>query len=207
VPEHRLPAQQERDSRAKANWFARHGAEYGIEAGRVSTDMKGVLNRKRKMVEGEVQGHLDRFKASGAELIRGEARFLAPMTVEVRLNDGSRRAITGDRAFLDLGSRSTIPDIVGLAAAKPMTHVEALDLDRLPGHVIVLGGGYVGLELAQALRRFGSVVTVIERGSQIAAAEDADIAHALLESFTSEGIEVLLDTRVREVRGLSGQIF
>jgi pyruvate/2-oxoglutarate dehydrogenase complex dihydrolipoamide dehydrogenase (E3) component len=131
---------------AKANWFARQGAEYGIETGRVSTDMKGVLNRKRKMVEGEVQGHLERFKASGAELIKGEARFVAPKTVEVRLHDGALRAITGDRVFLDLGSRSTIPDIVGVAAAKPMTHVEALDLDRLPGHVIVVGGGYVGLE-------------------------------------------------------------
>jgi pyruvate/2-oxoglutarate dehydrogenase complex dihydrolipoamide dehydrogenase (E3) component len=86
-----------------------------------------------------------------------------------------------------------------------MTHVEALDLDRLPEHVIVLGGGYVGLELAQALRRFGSTVTVIERGRQIAAAEDHDVAQALLENFTSEGIEVLLDTRVREVEGLSGQ--
>jgi pyruvate/2-oxoglutarate dehydrogenase complex dihydrolipoamide dehydrogenase (E3) component len=86
-----------------------------------------------------------------------------------------------------------------------MTHVEALDLDRLPEHVIVLGGGYVGLELAQALRRFGSKVTVIERGRQIAAAEDQDVARTLLENFTSEGIEVLLDTRVREVEGLSGQ--
>ena len=86
-----------------------------------------------------------------------------------------------------------------------MTHVEALDLDRLPEQVIVLGGGYVGLELAQALRRFGSTVTLIERGRQIAAAEDPDVAQALLENFTSEGIEVLLETRVREVEGLSGQ--
>jgi pyruvate/2-oxoglutarate dehydrogenase complex dihydrolipoamide dehydrogenase (E3) component len=84
-------------------------------------------------------------------------------------------------------------------------HVEALDLDRLPGHVIVLGGGYVGLELAQALRRFGSEVTVIERSRQIAAAEDPDVAQSLLENFTDEGIEVLLDTRVHEVGGLSGQ--
>ena len=190
---------------AKANWFARHGADYGIQAGPVSTDMRGVFNRKRKMVEGEVQGHLDRFKATGAELIRGEARFVAPKTVEVHLNDGGLRTIIGDRVFLDLGSRSMIPDITGLAAAKPMTHVEALDLERLPEHVIVLGGGYVGLELAQALRRFGSAVTVIERSSQIAAAEDADVAQALLENFTSEGIEVLLDTRVREVEGSSGQ--
>ena len=190
---------------AKANWFAKHGAEYGIQTGPVSTDMKGVLARKRNMVEGEVQFHLDRFKATGAELIRGEARFVAPRTIEVHLNDGGQRTITGDRVFLDLGSRSIIPDIPGLAAAKPMTHVEALDLDRLPEHVIVLGGGYVGLELAQALRRFGSAVTVIERGRQVATAEDPDVAQAILENFQSEGIEVLLETRLREVDGLSGE--
>jgi pyruvate/2-oxoglutarate dehydrogenase complex dihydrolipoamide dehydrogenase (E3) component len=190
---------------AKGNWFARHGTEYGVETGAVSTDMKGVLNRKRKMVEGEVQFHLDRFKATGAELIKGEARFVAPKTVEVQLHQGGRRMIVGDRVFLDLGSRSIIPDISGLAAAKPMTHIEALDLDRLPEHVIVLGGGYVGLELAQALRRFGSEVTLIERSRQIAAAEDPDVAQALLENFASEGIEVLVDTRVRDVEGLSGK--
>ena len=191
---------------AKANWFARRGVEYGIQTGPVSTDMRGVFNRKRKMVEGEVQFHLDRFKATGAELIRGQARFIAPKTVDVHLNEGGARTITGDRVFLDLGSRASIPDIPGLVAAKPMTHVEALDLERLPEHVIVLGGGYVGLELAQALRRFGSKVTIVERGPQIAAAEDPDVAQALLENFTSEGIEVLLDTRAREVQGLSGQL-
>jgi pyruvate/2-oxoglutarate dehydrogenase complex dihydrolipoamide dehydrogenase (E3) component len=167
--------------------------------------MKGVLSRKRRMVEGEVQFHLDRFKATGADLIRGEARFVAPRTVEVHLNDGGRRTITGDRVFLDLGSRAAVPDIPGLAAAKPMTHVETLDLDRLPEHVLVIGGGYVGLELAQALRRFGSQVTVIERGRQIASREDSDVAQALLENFTSEGIDVRLETRVRHVEGLSGE--
>lgn len=91
-----------------------------------------------------------------------------------------------------------------MVGAKPMTHVEALDLDRLPEHVIVLGGGYVGLELAQALRRFGSAVTLIERSSQIAAAEDPDVSQAILDNLTSEGIEVLLDTQVRKVEGLSG---
>ncbi len=190
---------------AKANWFAKRGGEYGIQTGRVSTDMRGVLARKRKMVEGEVQFHLDRFKVTGAELIRGEARFVAPKKVEVRLNDGGRRTITGDQVFLDLGSRAAMPEIPGLAAAKPMTHVEALDLNRLPEHVIVLGGGYVGLELAQALCRFGSAVTVIEHGRQIAGKEDPDVAQALLENFTSEGIEVLLETQVREVEGHSGK--
>jgi pyruvate/2-oxoglutarate dehydrogenase complex dihydrolipoamide dehydrogenase (E3) component len=189
---------------AKANWFTKRGAEYGIQTGPVSTDMKGVLARKRKMVEGEVQFHLDRFKATGAELIRGEARFVAPKTVEVQLNDGDRRDHRR-RVFLDLGSRAAMPEIPGLAAAQPMTHVEALELDRSPEHVIVLGGGYVGLELAQALRRFGSAVTVIEHGRQIAGKEDPDVAQALLENFTSEGIEVLLETKVREVAGLSGK--
>jgi pyruvate/2-oxoglutarate dehydrogenase complex dihydrolipoamide dehydrogenase (E3) component len=198
-----LPSKNEIRS-AKAHWFARHGAEYGIQGNPV-TDMSGVLKRKRNMVEAEVQGHLARFKASGAELICGEARFVADRTVEVRLNQGGTRVISGDRVFLDLGSRAAIPDVPGLAAAKPMTHVEALDLDRLPRHVIVLGGGYVGLELAQALRRFGSAVTVIERNRQLAAAEDPDVAQAVQDNFASEGIEVLLDARVKGVLGVSGQ--
>jgi pyruvate/2-oxoglutarate dehydrogenase complex dihydrolipoamide dehydrogenase (E3) component len=189
---------------AKANWFAKHGAEYGISSGPVSTDMNGVFARKRKMVEGEIQFHLDRFKTTGADLIGGEARFVAPKTVQVRLNEGGQRTLAGDKVFLDLGSHSVIPDIPGLLAAKPMTHVEALDLDRLPEHVIVLGAGYVGLELAQAMRSFGSAVTVIERGPQVIAAEDPDAAQGVQENFASEGIEVLLNTRVRQVEGLSG---
>lgn len=190
---------------AKANWFAKHGPEYGIQSGPVSTDMKGVLNRKRKMVEEGVQFHIDRFKATGAELILGEAKFVGPKTVEVQLNDGGKRTISADRVFLDLGSRATIPDVPGLAASNPMTHIQALDLDRLPEHVVVLGGGYVGLELAQALHRFGSAVTIIEHGRQLAAAEDPDVAEALLDIFTKEGIEVVCNSQVRKVEGLSGQ--
>jgi pyruvate/2-oxoglutarate dehydrogenase complex dihydrolipoamide dehydrogenase (E3) component len=190
---------------AKANWFAKHGAEYGIRTGPVTTDMMGVFDRKRKMVEAGVQVHLDRFKATGAELIRGEARFVAPKTVEVRLNDGGIRAIRGDRVFLDLGSHAVIPDVPGLAAAKPMTHVEALDLKRLPKHVVVLGAGYIGLELSQALRRFGACVTLIERSQRILPAEDDDIAQAIFENFAGEGIEVLLNAVVREVEGRSGE--
>jgi pyruvate/2-oxoglutarate dehydrogenase complex dihydrolipoamide dehydrogenase (E3) component len=190
---------------AKANWFAKHGAEYGIRTGPVTTDMMGVFDRKRKMVEAGVQVHLDRFKATGAELIRGEARFVAPKTVEVRLNDGGIRTIRGDRVFLDLGSHAVIPDVPGLAAAKPMTHVEALDLKRLPKHVVVLGAGYIGLELSQALRRFGACVTLIERSQRILPAEDDDIAQAIFENFAGEGIEVLLNAVVREVEGRSGE--
>jgi pyruvate/2-oxoglutarate dehydrogenase complex dihydrolipoamide dehydrogenase (E3) component len=141
--------------------------------------------------------HLDRYRASGAELIMGHARFTAPRTVEVELAGGGTRRIHGDRVFLNLGTHATMPDLPGLAAARPMTHVELLDLDRLPGHLIVVGGGYVGLELAQAMRRFGARVTVIEQGPQLAEGEDADVAAAVLQLFGDEGIEMLLGTQVR----------
>lgn len=167
--------------------------------------MAGVQRRKKKMVEDLIQVHLDRYKTSGAELIMGTARFIGPRTVEVSLAGGGTRVVAGDGVFLNLGTRAAMPDIPGLVASQPMTHVEALDLDRLPDHLIVLGGGYVGLELAQAMHRFGAHVTVIERGDQVASREDADIGAGLLELFQSEGIDVLLRTRVRSVEGRSGQ--
>src|ERR1700721_3889835 len=135
--------------------------------------MAGVQRRKRKMVEDEIQGDLYLYKASGAELIMGSARFIAPRTVEVSLNDGSTRVIASDRVFLNLGSRATIPDVPGAAAAKPLRHIQLLDLQRMPEQLIVIGGGYVGLELSQAMRRFGSRVTLLERSPQLASQEDA----------------------------------
>src|SRR5271156_6196473 len=104
-----------------------------------------------------------------------------------------------------IGSYSTMPNVPGLAASNPLTHIEALDLDRLPPHLIVIGGGYIGLELAQAARRFGSEVTVIERGAQLAEREDADVGAAILDLFRDEGIEVLLGTQVSRVEGHSGK--
>jgi pyruvate/2-oxoglutarate dehydrogenase complex dihydrolipoamide dehydrogenase (E3) component len=166
--------------------------------------MKTVQRRKRTMVEGLHQMHADRTTASGAELIMGTARFVAPRTVEIDLHSGGKRTITGDRVFLDLGSRAAMPELPGLRAANPMTHVEILNLERLPAHLIVLGGGYVGLELSQAMRRLGSQVTVIEAGAQLASREDPDVGAALRDLFVSEGIEVLLGTEVRQVDGRSG---
>jgi pyruvate/2-oxoglutarate dehydrogenase complex dihydrolipoamide dehydrogenase (E3) component len=190
---------------AKLASFARRGPEFGIECSSLNINMAGVQSRKRRMVEGNIRDHLDRYHATGVDLIMGTARFVAPRTVEVSLNDGGTRVISGERVFLNLGSRATIPDIPGLFASKPMTHVEALDLDCLPEHLIVLGAGSVGLELAQALRRFGASVTVIEQGPQLASREDADVGAALFELFRDEGIEVLLNTTVRSVAGRSGE--
>ena len=167
--------------------------------------MKGVQDRKRAMVDGLRQVHLDRYGASGAELIMGQARFTAPRTVEVGLAGGGSRRMGGNRVFLNLGTRATVPDLPGLAEAGPMTHIELLDLDRLPEHLVVMGGGFVGLELAQAMRRFGSRVTVIERGPQLAGGEDPDVAAAVLDLFRDEGIDVLLGTRVQGAEGKSGR--
>jgi pyruvate/2-oxoglutarate dehydrogenase complex dihydrolipoamide dehydrogenase (E3) component len=190
---------------AKVASLARRGAEFGLAMGSLGIDMAGVQRRKRKMVEDLIGIHLDRYHTDGAELIMGMARFIGPRTVEVSLAEGGTRVMAGDRVFLNLGTRANIPDVPGLAASQPMTHVEALDLERLPDHLIVVGAGYVGLELAQAMRRLGAKVTVIERGAQLASREDADVGSALLELFQSEGINVHLNTRVLSVEGHSGQ--
>jgi len=113
---------------AKVASFARRAPEFGLELGSFRIDMAGVQRRKQKMVEEEIQGHLNLYKASGAELIMGSARFIAPRTVEVSLNGGGTRMIAGDRVFLNLGSRAVIPDVPVAAAAKPMTHIQLLDL-------------------------------------------------------------------------------
>src|SRR5437660_10185702 len=176
----------------------------GVVTGSVRVDMAGVARRKRQMVDGLVELHLGRFKASGAELVMGEARFTEPKTVRVTLNAGGTRLLRGERVFLNVGTRATIPNVPGLAAAGPMTHVEALNLERLPDHFVILGGGYVGLEFAQAMRRFGSRVTIIQRGPRLLEREDPDVADALLELLTDEGVDVLLKAEALHVTGRSG---
>src|SRR5256885_6180040 len=199
-----LPSKNEIWS-AKIADLVHHADRFGMVIGSVATDMNRVLARKRDRVDGLVAMHLDQSKASGAELIMGTGRFIAPKTIEVNLNDGGTRVLTGHRVVLNLGTHARIPEIPGLAAAKPLTNVEALELDRLPDHLIVIGGGYVGLELAQAYRRFGSQVTIIETGPQLASREDSDVAAALLEMLRDEGILVHLGAKALGVQGCSGQ--
>src|SRR5438552_10855636 len=176
----------------------------GVVTGSVRVDMAGAARRKRQMVDGLVELHLGHFKASGAELVMGEARFTEPRTVRVALNAGGERLLRGERVFLNAGTRAGVPDVPGLAAAGPMTHVEALNLERLPAHLVVLGGGYVGLEFAQAMRRFGSRVTIIQHGPRLLEREDPDVADALLELMTDEGVHVFLQAEALNVTGRSG---
>jgi pyruvate/2-oxoglutarate dehydrogenase complex dihydrolipoamide dehydrogenase (E3) component len=135
----------------------------------------------------------------------GTGHFVAPKTIEVLLNDGGKRLLAGDQVVLNLGTHAAMPNLPGLADARPLTHVEALELDYVPAHLVVLGGGYVGLELAQAYRRFGSAVTVIEPGPQIVSREDADVAAAVQDMLSDEGVAVLTSAQVLGVHGQSGQ--
>ena len=192
-------------------WSARvahlvyQAAQFGTLSGSATTDMQRIRQRKREMVEREVAFHLDKYKSTGAELIMGSGRFVAPKTIEVQLNEGGSRQLTGERVFLNVGTHAAIPNIPGLKEAEPLTHIEALELDRLPAHLIVLGGGYVGLEMAQAYRRFGSRVTVVEDGPRIMRREDADVADEIQRILSGEGIDFLLTAEILAVQGRSGE--
>jgi len=199
-----LPSKNEIWS-AKVADLARHAGRFGTRTGPVAVDMVQVRQRKRDMVEGLIATHLDLYKSSGAELIMGEGRFVAPKTLEVYLNDGGARLMTADQVFINVGTHPAIPAVPGLEAARPLTNVEALELDVLPEHLIVLGGGYVGLELAQAYRRFGSRVTIIQHGPRLAGHEDPDIADEIRRFLGEEGVEIVLSARALRVLGLSGQ--
>src|SRR6478735_10930798 len=170
-----MPSKNEISS-ARVAHLVRRAAEFGWTINPPTIDMAVVRQRKRAMVEAQVTAHVQNYKASGAELIMGSGRFVAPKTIEVSLNDGGTRVLVGDQVFVNVGTHAAIPNVPGLEAAQPLTNIEALELDSLPPHLIVLGGGYVGLELGQAYRRFGSRVTVIERGSQLMGREDPDVA-------------------------------
>jgi pyruvate/2-oxoglutarate dehydrogenase complex dihydrolipoamide dehydrogenase (E3) component len=199
-----LPSKNEIWS-AKVADLVHHAAKFGLVAGASAIDMGRVRQRKRDMVEGLVALHLDLYKASGAELIMGAGRFVAPKTLEVRLNDGGTRVLAGEKVFLNVGTHATIPPVPGLADARPMTNIELLEIDRLPERLVVLGGGYVGLEFAQAYRRFGSQVTVVEHGPQLLGREDPDVAEEIRRILNAEEIEVLTGAEVLRVEGRSGE--
>ena len=190
---------------AKVAYLAHHAGQFGTVAGPVETDMAAVRQRKRDMVNREVELHLQNYRAAGVELIMGSGRFVAPRTIEVRLNDGGIRVLVGDRVFLNLGTHPAVPDIRGLKEARPLTHIEALELDYLPPHVILIGGGYVGLEMAQAYRRFGSRVTVVEPAPRIMTREDPDVADELARILGAEGIQFIVAAEISHVRGRSGE--
>jgi pyruvate/2-oxoglutarate dehydrogenase complex dihydrolipoamide dehydrogenase (E3) component len=191
---------------AKAAWFVRNSADFGITSSGLRVEMSGVRERKRKMVSDLVNLHLDAFRKSGSELILGTARFVAPRIVGVDLLDGTTRLLRGKDVIVGTGSRAFLGNIPGLIESQPLTHVEALDLNRVPSHLLVIGGGYVGIEFSQAMRRFGAEVSIIDRNPRLMHRDDEDVSQALRELLETEGIHLMLNTRIKAVRGRSGQV-
>ena len=189
---------------AKVAWYAQRLDEFGMNKPAPGIDMAVVRERKRAMVRGLVDVHEKRFAANHVVFVNGEGRFVGPRTLSVALPEGGTRLLKADIVIVSTGSRAVIPDIPGLRAAQPMTHVEELELDTLPGHLLVLGGGYVGLEFAQAMARFGSRVTVINRGERLLSNEDEDVTAALAEVLAKEGIHLQLGSTLESVSGRSG---
>lgn len=178
-------------------------AEYFGSHTDVATNMAEVADRTASVVAEMVETNRSAFEASGLDLVLGWGRFVEPRVIEVATDKGPRR-ITAERIYLNLGTVADVPDLPGLRAAQPLTHVEALKLGVRPDHLIVLGGGYIGLELGQAFRRLGARVTIIERGPQIAGREDADVAEMLRSTLSQACVEVVTDAGDIRFEGTSG---
>jgi pyruvate/2-oxoglutarate dehydrogenase complex dihydrolipoamide dehydrogenase (E3) component len=190
---------------AKVAWYARNLNAFGMKPAGAEIDMTVVRDRKRTMVAGLIDVHEKRFAASHVELIRGQGVFVAPRTLSVEpAAGGDRRLMTAETVIVSTGSRAVVPDIPGLREASPMTHVEQLELDRLPGHLVILGGGYIGLEFAQAMVRFGAKVTVLDQSARLLVREDEDVVTALAERLVSEGVQLRLGVTLDSVAGRSG---
>jgi pyruvate/2-oxoglutarate dehydrogenase complex dihydrolipoamide dehydrogenase (E3) component len=198
-----MPSKNEIAS-ARIAQVARHGGSHGALTGPVSVDMATVRLRKREMVERQVVTNTRMYRTSGAELIMGAGRFLGPKTLEVTLNDGGVRMLAADKVFLNVGTHAAIPNVPGLRETQPLTHVEALELDYAPRHLIVVGGGYSGVELAQAYRRFGAEVTIVEPGPQLLAREDIDVSREIRRILADDGVQVLVETELLQAAGRSG---
>jgi pyruvate/2-oxoglutarate dehydrogenase complex dihydrolipoamide dehydrogenase (E3) component len=189
---------------AKVVDYVRRSKEFGIARDGFTIEMSGVRDRKRKMVVGLNEMYMENYRKTGAEFILGTGRFIAPRTVEATLPDGSTRQLRGANVIVSTGTRASFEPIPGLAEAQPLTHIEALELGQVPEHLLVIGGGYVGIELSQAMRRFGSKVTVIDRNGRLMSKEDPDVCEALRSLLADEGIDVVLNARIQRVSGKCG---
>lgn len=185
--------------------YFRRAQEFGIALDNFRVDMPAVRARKRAMVSSLNNVYRDNFNRTGAEFIFGTGRFVGPKTLEVSIDDGTTRRLRGENVIVSTGTRAALGHIPGIMEAQPLTHVEVLELDRIPGQLIVIGGGYVGMEMSQAMRRFGSKVTVIERSDSLLQREDEDVAEALGRLFKDEGIDTVLAAGIIRVSGKSGE--
>ncbi|CAN5777813.1 mercuric reductase [soil metagenome] len=192
---------------AKAAYIDRRSADYGVHDGPVTVDMREVRHRKQEIVDSFRNSGVRRIEATeGLDLIAGEASFTGPKTLAVRTNDGEEFVLDADNVFINTGARPANPPIEGLDSVPTLNSTSIMELGELPEHLLVLGGSYVGLEFAQMFRRFGSEVTIVQRGGQLMGREDPDIAEAVAEILRDDGIEVLLGTQTRRAAQDDGKI-
>ncbi len=189
---------------AKVASYFRRNKEFGITHDGFAIDMAAVRERKRSMVRGLNELYMENYRNTGAEFILGIGRFVAPRTVQATQADGTTRQLRGANVIVSTGTRAALENIPGLTEAQPLTHIEALELDEIPEHLLVVGGGYVGVEMSQAMRRFGSRVTIVDRNGRLMSKEDPDVCEALRSLLAEEGIDILLNTRIKQVSGKSG---
>ena len=189
---------------ARVAYLAKRGADYGVETGPISVDMTVVRKRKRDIVESFRGGSQSRLEhVENLDFMMGEAKFTGPKTVEVRLNNGETRSLTANTIFINAGARPSAPTIPGIASIPVLDSTSIMELDTVPSHLLVVGGGYIGLEFGQMFRRFGSQVTIIQRGTHLLAREDNDVADEVAKIMREDGIEVLLQTSPLRAERLS----
>jgi pyruvate/2-oxoglutarate dehydrogenase complex dihydrolipoamide dehydrogenase (E3) component len=187
--------------------LARRGKDYGVQTGEIRIDMQRVRQRKRDVVDSFRNGSQARLeKTTNLDLIFGEASFTGPKTLRVRVRESAERTLSADRIFINAGARPSVPDLDGLRDVPFLDSTSIMELDSVPEHLLVLGGGYVGLEFGQLFRRFGSRVTVVQSGAQLLSREDADVAAEVVAILKQDGIEVLLNSRAGRVIKSGAQI-
>ena len=192
---------------ARVAYLARRGADYGVRTSEISIDLKRVRERKRAIVDSFRNGSQGRIEnAKNLELILGEARFTAPGSLDVKKPDGAQVALTSGKIFINAGCRPAVPKLEGLGGVPFLNSTSIMELDQVPEHLVVLGGGYIGLEFGQMFRRFGSRVTIVQSGPQLLGREDTDVAEAVLQILREDGIEVLLNVKATRASGSGGSV-
>ena len=192
---------------ARLAYQARRAAEYGVRLGPISVDLEAVRERKRAMVAGARENYASRLAQNGLDLIEGEARFTGPQTVEIALTDGGMRQISAPTVIINAGTRPKPLEITGAADVPVLNSTSIMELDELPEHLIILGGGYIGLEFGQMFRRFGSEVTIVQTAPRLMMIEDEDVSDEVAAVLRDDGITILTSsTPVRVERADGGHL-
>ena len=192
---------------ARVAYLARRGPDYGVETGAVGVELARVRERKRAIVESFRQGSQGRIeKTKNLDLIFGRAQFTAARSLRVQKANGEELSLGADKIFVNAGCRPAVPKLDGLGGVPFLNSTSIMELERVPEHLVVLGGGYIGLEFGQMFRRFGSKVTVVQSSAQLLGQEDQDVARAVLEILRQDGIEVLLNAKTKRVSGRTGDL-